>query len=70
MAARGLVNGRDPLRRSGRDSVLEYAALLRFICGNSGYSEIFVIRPFFKVRTLFSSNTGRNGFSGSREPEP
>ena len=28
MAARGLVNGRDPLRRSGRDSVSESAAQL------------------------------------------
>ena len=27
MAARGLVNGRGPLRRSGRDLVSEYAVL-------------------------------------------
>ena len=30
MAARGPVNGRDPLRRSGRDLVFEYAVLLIF----------------------------------------
>ena len=31
MAARGLVNGRGPLRRSGRDSVLKYAGLLSLL---------------------------------------
>ncbi len=30
MAARGLVNGRGPLRRSGRDLVFEIAVLLAF----------------------------------------
>jgi len=31
MAARGLVNGRDPLRRSGRDLVFERQCSLLFV---------------------------------------